>query len=64
MNSTKEFDDPTASANALLGLVIVEIAGLEEADRIETCKFAYRAFYLGSLGQNLADAAQAIEEGQ
>jgi hypothetical protein len=42
----------------------VEIAGLDEAERIEACKDAYRAFYLGSLGHDLAEAAQSIEEAQ
>jgi hypothetical protein len=58
----KEFPDQADRAAALLGLVITEIAAVEDReDRMQICTTAYRSFYLGSLGHDLAEAAEAIE---
>ena len=43
-----------------MGLVLTEIANLPEEDRVPICTDAYRAFYLGSIGHDPAEAMEAI----
>jgi hypothetical protein len=54
--------DQADRAAALLGLVISEVAAVEDReDRMQICTTAWRSFYLGSLRHDLAEAAEAIE---
>jgi hypothetical protein len=54
--------DQADRAAALLGLVVDEIAAIEDReDRMQICTTAYRCFYLGSLGHDPAEAMEAIE---
>ena len=58
----KEFPDQADRAAALLGLLVDEIAAIgDREDRVQLCTDAYRAFYLGSLGHDPAEAMEAIE---
>jgi beta-phosphoglucomutase-like phosphatase (HAD superfamily) len=55
----KKFPDQADRAAALLGLVVDEIAAIEDReDRVQICKAAYRVFYLGALGH---DPVEALE---
>ena len=57
----QQFPDQADRAAALLGLVVVEFAAMkDQEERAEICKDAYRAFYLGSLRHDPAQAMEVI----